>query len=148
MTTRAQIEAALFALLEQASGFTASSQRFIHWDQVNATQMPFLALLKTGESREREGSLGLLTLKYHVFIYISSGMDPNDVPGTAMNALLDAVDASVAPTGSDLQTGLQTLGGLVDHVWPHGEVFVDNGDIDGKGVAAIPFEIVVPWTNP
>jgi len=146
-TTRSQIENAFFALLEMTSGITDSSQRFVHWDQVNETQMPFLTLLKTGEERGRSGTLPILTLKYHVFVYISAGLDPDDVPGTVMNALLDAVDAAVAPSGADALSGLQTLGELVDHVWAEGPVFVDNGDIDGKGVAAIPFEIVVPW-NP
>lgn len=148
MTTRDQIEQAFFALLETAAGFTDSSRRFIHWDQVNETQLPFLTILKAGEMRERNGTLGILTMKYHVFVYTSAGLDQDDIPATAMNALLDAVDASVAPTGSDDPPDLQTLGGLVDHVWPLGEAFIDTGDIDGKGVAAIPFEIVVPWSNP
>lgn len=148
MTTREQIEEAFFALLGEAEGFAGSNRRFIHWDKVNQTQMPFLTMLKTGEDRQRQGSLGVLILKIHVFVYLSAGMDPDDVPGAAMNALLDAVDAAVAPTGSDELPEMQTLGGLVDHVWPLGEVFVDTGDVDGKGVAAIPFEIAVPWSNP
>ena len=34
--------------------FTATSRRFVHWDQVNETQMPFLTMLKTGEVRGRQ----------------------------------------------------------------------------------------------
>lgn len=146
-TTRSQIEAAFFSLLAVTSGIISSSQRFVHWDQANKSKLPFLTIIKTGEERGRDGTLPILTLKYHVFIYTSSGLDPNDIPGTAMNVLLDALDAAVAPVGADAMIGLQTLGGLVDHVWAAGEVFIDNGDVDGKGVAAVPFEIVVPW-NP
>jgi hypothetical protein len=147
-TTREQIAVAFFNLIKGAAGFTASNRRFIPWDQVNETQMPFLTMLKApGERRERQDEgLPTLVLEYHVFIYTSAGMDPDDVPDTAMNALLDAIDAAVVPTGADALNGnKQTLGGLVAHCYPLGAVFVDNGDVDGKGVAAIPFEILVPW---
>jgi hypothetical protein len=144
--TREQISAAFFALVAGAADFTATSRRFVHWDQVNETQMPFLTMLKTGEARARQSEgLPSLTINAHVFIYISAGMDPEDVPDTAMNALLDALDAAVAPSGADALNGnKQTLGGLVSHCYPLGPVFVDTGDIDGKAVAAIPFQILVP----
>jgi hypothetical protein len=41
--------------------------------------------------------------------------------------------------------GRQTLGGLVYWAQPRGRVFVDPGDTDGKGVAAVAFEILAPW---
>jgi len=144
--TREQISAAFFELLAGAANFAATSRRFVHWDQVNETQMPFLTLLKTGEARARPGEgLPTLTINAHVFIYMSAGLDQDDIPDTAMNALLDAVDAAVAPRGADALNGnTQTLGGLVSHCYPLGPVFVDTGDIDGKAVAAIPFQILVP----
>ena len=62
-----------------------------------------------------------------------------------MNTMLDAIDAAVAPSGADALAGnRQTLGGLVSHCYPLGPVFVDTGDLDGKAVAAIPFQILVP----
>jgi len=144
--TREKISVAFFNLITGAADFTATSRRFVHWDQVNETQMPFLTMLKTGEvrSRQTEG-LPTLTINAHVFIYMSAGMDPENTPDTAMNALLDAVDAAVAPSGADALNGnRQTLGGLVSHCYPLGPVFVDTGDIDGKAIAAIPFQILVP----
>lgn len=145
--TREQITAAFFSLIEGATTFKASSRRFIHWDQVNDTQMPYLTMIKTGERRNRQDEgLPSLVIDLRVLIYTSAGDDPNDVPDTAMNALLDAVDAAVAPSGADAINGnKQTLGGLVSHCYAFGPVFVDTGDIDGKGVAAIPFQIVAPW---
>jgi len=144
--TREQISAAFFALVAGAADFAATSRRFVHWDQVNETQMPFLTLLKTGEVRGRQAEgLPTLTINAHVFIYLSAGMDPEDVPDTAMNALLDALDAAVVPSGADALNGnKQTLGGLVSHCYPLGPAFVDTGDIDGKAVAAIPFQILIP----
>jgi hypothetical protein len=145
-TGREQISVAFFDLVGGAVGFTATSRRFVHWDQVNETQMPFLTMLKTGEVRGRQSEgLPTLTINAHVLIYMSAGLDPEDVHDTAMNALLDAVDAAVAPSGADALAGnRQTLGGLVSHCYPLGPVFIDTGDIDGKAVAAIPFQILVP----
>jgi hypothetical protein len=144
--TREQISLAFFNLIKGAASFTATSRRFVHWDQVNETQMPFLTMLKTGEVRGRQNEgLPTLTINAHVFVYLSAGMDPEDTPDTAMNALLDAVDAAVVPSGVDAMNGnKQTLGGLVAHCYPFGPVFIDTGDIDGKAVAAIPFQILVP----
>jgi len=144
--TREQISVAFFNLVASAADFTAVSRRFVHWDQVNETQMPFLTVLKTGEVRGRQSEgLPTLTINAHVFVYLSAGMDPEDTPDTAMNTLLDAIDAAVAPGGADALNGnKQTLGGLVAHCYPFGPVFVDTGDVDGKAVAAIPFQILVP----
>jgi hypothetical protein len=144
--TREQISVAFFDLIKSAASFTATSRRFVHWDQVNETQMPFLTMLKTGEVRGRQNEgLPTLTINAHAFVYLSAGMDPEDTPDTAMNALLDAVDAAVAPSGADTMNGnKQTLGGLVAHCYSLGPVFIDTGDIDGKAVAAIPFQILVP----
>ena len=143
---REQIAVAFFNLIKGATNFTATSRRFVHWDQVNETQMPFLTMLKTGEQRGRQTEgLPTLTINAHVFIYLSAGMDPEDVPETAMNTLLDAIDAAVTPSGADALNGnKQTLGGLVTHCYSFGPVFVDTGDVDGKAVAAIPFQILVP----
>jgi hypothetical protein len=144
--TREQISVAFFNLIKSAASFTATSRRFVHWDQVNETQMPFLTMLKTGEVRGRQNEgLPTLTINAHVFVYLSAGLDPEDTPDTAMNALLDAVDAAVVPSGADAMNGnKQTLGGLVAHCYSFGPVFIDTGDIDGKAVAAIPFQILVP----
>lgn len=144
--TREQIAVAFFDLIKGAAQFTAVSRRFVHWDQVNETQMPFLTMLKTGEVRARQSEgLPTLTINAHVFIYMSAGMDPQDTPDTAMNGLLDSIDAAVAPAGADALNGnKQTLGGLVAHCYPFGPVFIDTGDVDGKAVAAIPFQILVP----
>ncbi len=145
-TSREQISIAFFDLIASAANFTATSRRFVHWDQVNETQMPFLTMLKTGEARGRQAEgLPTLIINAHVFLYLSAGMDPEDVPDTAMNTLLDAIDAAVAPSGADVLNGnRQTLGGLVSHCYPLGPVFIDTGDVDGKAVAAIAFQILVP----
>src|SRR5579885_1773961 len=143
--SREQISVAFFNLIRSAASFTAASRRFVHWDQVNETQMPFLTMLKTGEQRGRQGEgLPQLTITEHVFIYLKTSMAPNEEPASTMNALLDAIDAAVAPSGADgLNGNRQTLGGLVSHCYPFGPAFIDTGDVDGKAVAAFPFQILV-----
>jgi hypothetical protein len=54
--TREQISVAFFNLIKGTASFTATSRRFVHWDQVNETQMPFLTMLKTGEVRGRQAA--------------------------------------------------------------------------------------------
>ena len=75
--TREQISVAFFNLIKGTADFAAVSRRFVHWDQVNETQMPFLTMLKTGEQRGRQSEgLPALTINAHVFIYLSAGLDP------------------------------------------------------------------------
>jgi hypothetical protein len=118
----------------------------VHWDQVNVPQMPYLTMIHTGEKRVRqEDGTPVLTLLYHVLIYTAAGLDPNVIPETQMNNQLDALDQAVKAIGSDIGENRQTLGGLVYKCSPLGPVFVDPGDTDGKGVAAVPFEILLAW---
>ena len=42
--TRERISVAFFNLIKGVTSFTATSRRFVHWDQVNETQMPFLTM--------------------------------------------------------------------------------------------------------
>ena len=145
-TTRVQIETAFWNLVMTAQGFAQNSPRFVHWDQVTSgTQLPYLTKLKTGEERIRQTD-GTPAIKffYHVFVYTMTGQLGTD-PEPAMNNLLDAVDYAVMASGSDQFENRQTLGGLVYWCQPRGRVFVDAGETDGKGVSAIPFEILAPW---
>jgi hypothetical protein len=145
--TREQIAVALWNLVSGAATFAGRSRRWQHWDKVKDSKKPFVTMLKTGEKRTPQGEgLATLTLNYHVFVYTSAGLDPNNVPDTPMNALLDAIDQAMKPSGGDIMSNVQTLGlPNVSHCYASGPVFVDNGDVDGKGVAAIPVEIQVGW---
>jgi hypothetical protein len=147
-TTRETIISSFFNLLDQSLRVNkqlvkASSRRYISWTQ--AVGFPFLTVLRPGERRQGlVRGLPDATLKVVVVIYITGAKDPNVVPDTQMNQLLDAVDATISPTSSDILSGWQqTLGGLVQSCFPIGEVVQINGDAepDGIGMALIPFEI-------
>lgn len=144
-TTREQVASAFWALVSGTSGFTGSSRRFRHWDQVAGAELPFLTMIRTGEDRIRQSDgTPVIKFTYNVFIYTMTG-DLSVVPETAMNGLLDALDQAVKAAGSDIMENRQTLGGLVYWCQPRGHVFVDAGETDGKGVSAVPFEILMPW---
>lgn len=147
-TSRETIGAAFWKLVSATPGFSLSnmSRKFRHWDQVNGVgQLPFLTNLKTGEQRIRqENGTPAIKFFYHVFVYTMAG-DQVATPETSMNDLLDALDAAVQARGSDVMENRQTLGGLVWYCNPLGRAFVDCGDVDGKGVAMVPFEILTPW---
>lgn len=147
-TYRETIGAAFWKLVSLTPGFALpnTSRKFKHWDQVNGPgQFPFLTNLKTGEQRIRQtDGTPALKLFYHVFIYTMAG-DLSVIPEMDMNALQDSLDKAVQATGSDLMENRQTLGGLVYYCYPVGRTFVDTGDVDGKGVAMTPFELLAPW---
>jgi hypothetical protein len=122
--SRQQISVTFFDLIKGAADFAAVSRRFVHWDQVNETQMPFLTMLKTGEQRGRQSEgLPALTVNAHVFVYLSAGLDPEDVPDTAMNAVLDAIDAAVAHRATPVLNPRYLLRGLLTVVQHTGRSF-------------------------
>ena len=147
-TTREAVSAAFWAQISSAVGFTQTSRKFRHWDQVTGSgMMPFLTMLKTAEDRiwQTDGT-PIIKFFYHVFVYTMTG-DLTAIPETVMNTLMDALDAVSVPQPSDpgYMQGRNTLGGLVYYCRPNGHVFVDAGEVDGKGVAAVAYEILLPW---
>ena len=92
--TREQVLTALFTLLQTASGFNSYSRRFQLWDQVKPAAMPALILSEKPEQIQRGKELrpGIRTLNAEVWIYINAGKDPNEVPATTLNTLIDAID--------------------------------------------------------
>ncbi len=67
--------------------------------------------------------------------------DPDAVPASVNNAILDAIEAALSP---DDANGCCTLGGLVQHCWIEGEVFKDPGDLDGQALLIVPIKMLVP----
>lgn len=67
--------------------------------------------------------------------------DPDAAGASVNNAILDAIEAALAP---DDASGCCTLGGLVAHCWLEGEVFKDPGDLDGQALLIAPIRVLVP----
>ncbi len=141
--SREAIYTALFNRLSAAAAFKTKSRRVKLWSDVNAADKPALFLAQRGESYKQgnEATPQRVTLKADVIIYTNVGKDPNVIPSTSLNDLVDAVDAALA---GDVVTGRQTLGGLVSHCWIEGDILLEPGDLDGDGLAVIPVRILIP----
>src|SRR2546423_728215 len=137
VVTREQVMAALFAALTPPTPSMAAlktySRRLIDPEGLDPAMSPALFLVMHQELYERQESNEppVRSLKALAFIYNDVGADQNVVPETAVNALLDAIDAALAPTPT---SGQQTLGGLVSHVYIEGEIIRASGDVTGKTV--------------
>ncbi len=132
---REPIYAALFAALASAAPFVTASRRLRHWSDVGPAEQPALFV-----AQRRKGLPPKWTLALEVFIYVHA---PDDVtpPASALNPLLDAVEAVLAPADP---AAAQTLGGLVEHAWIAGKIETDEGVLGGQAVAIIPIEVLVP----
>ncbi len=149
MTMREQIGDALFALVEKAVAAEKSSRRFVRWDQVALTDMPFLTILKREEGREHQNDgLPILRMSYLMFVYFSVALDQGSsvIPEIQTNGYLDAIDTAMKPFGADLINGNRnSLGGLVTHCYLTGQTLVDTGELDGIGLVAPKIEVLLPW---
>ncbi len=122
------------------TGFQTIGRRVIPWQQVSAQPALFLRGIEE-ESDYTNTVLQRLTMKAEVFIYSNAGSDPDAVPETALNNLLDAVQAALAP---DSPMGMFTIGGLVEWCRIAGKITKDTGDLDGQAAAVFEVEITVP----
>lgn len=137
---REPIYAALFAKLATVAGIVTSSRRLVHWSDVPAISQP--ALFQTQKSEKQEQRRGLpakVTLQCEIYLYVNSGNDMSVAPAQQMNALMDAIEAALAP-GID---GVQTLGNTVHHCWIEGEIITDEGALGAQAVSIIPVNILV-----
>lgn len=141
---REAIFSALFTQLQTASGFLTFSRRYKAWDAYAPSQKPVLTLYQDDDEyvQTSEATPHKATLDAYIFIYTYTG-DPNAIPASIMNPLLDAIDTALAGGNNPFNT-VVTLGGLVSHAWREGKGIVVNGDLDGNGWAMLPLKILVP----
>jgi len=136
--TREPIYATLFALLSGAAPFVTSSRRLRHWSDVGPAEQPALFVVQKSETAERKAGLpAKWRALVDVYVY-AHAPDDTTAPATALNPLLDAIEAALAPQGA-----VQTLGGLAAHAWIAGRIETDEGVLGGQAVAIVPIEILV-----
>lgn len=135
--------------LALGQGIATSSRRLQPWTSVKNQPALFLVgghNLYPGISG-REGRLSntpaRITLEPVVWIY-ANVPDPNALPETTLNALLDAFEKTLDPdpatdNGVWLNLGLQ---GVI-HCRIEGRVLINTGPIDGQAVAQIPLAVEV-----
>jgi hypothetical protein len=138
--SREAIMQALFTLVSASDGFVTKSRRLRLWNEVGSGDKPAIFQYERGDVYSNgKNYLPIVEMDVDLFIYIDAGRDRSIAPITALNPLIDAVDAGLR-TG--VINGKQTLGGLVSHCWIDGKIMKDPGDIDGDGIALIPIKIL------
>jgi hypothetical protein len=145
---REPIYAALFNLVAEATGAATASRILRNPEDVQPSEMPALFLSQRPEKYAEPGR-GLppkRTLHALVWLYACDPQIAGVVPATQLNNMVDAVEAALAPAGTDLaMQGVQTLGGLVSHCWIEGNVeYYEGLDTNGRSVAVISVAILIP----
>jgi hypothetical protein len=144
--SRDSIFAALLVLLKGVGIFTPTSyvsRRFVLWDQLSPEQFPALILWEPGETISWPGEpLQKGVLRGEAIIYVQGSPDLTVNNVTALDNLLDAIDAVLKPAGADAQKGRQTLGGLVQHCRIEGEIVKASGDTDNISLLIVPIRIL------
>jgi hypothetical protein len=138
--TRETIYAALWAKISSLSGFNTRSRRLKHWVDCEDAELPALFMAQAGEmATQKRGLPAKWSFIVNLHIYVSSGADPNSSPAPVLNALLDALEAALAPD----KLGFCTLGGLVVNAWISGKIMTLEGILGGREIALVPVEIEV-----
>lgn len=141
--TREQIALALFKLLSGISAFAYASRRPQLWNE--ATAMPALYMGNPNEEyvyQHGTGSPAHITLSFDIFIYINVGLDPNTIPDTQVNNLLDTLETTLGGVAINGQP--QTLGGIVNQAWIEGPVHRVPGYLNGQGMVILTIKVLVP----
>ena len=146
MRTREAAKLALFTLISNAYAWkNAPSRRLKLWGDVPKEQRPALFQFEGGKTSYKStvGMLPIRTLEVRLFIYLDSS-DHTIAQATTMDAIMDAIDLALKPSGSDMVTGRQTLGGTCDWCRIDGDTTDDPGDIDDDGLIIVPVRITLP----
>ena len=127
--------------VSMTTGFLTISRRFKPWTEVTA--QPALFLRDADEDMTYQNIiLQHQTMKAEVWIYSRAGDNPDIAPATALNNLLDAVQAAFTP--DDAMQYRFTLGGLVEWCRIEGKIQKSPGDLDGQAIAVADVVITVP----
>ena len=151
MIVREPIFAALFALGKEATwdtparGFLTKSRRVLTFDQCN-DQPAFFQVEGDEDPQQVTGMPYKWTLDATWMVYQNMGRDPEAVPASENNLILDALTGTLGP---QLLPGVEftdrcTLGGLVYNVRIEGRITKYAGDLDGQGIVVVPLKILVP----
>ncbi len=138
---REPVYQALFLRLATLPGLVTTSRRLKHWSDVAPAQQPALFQVQAAESpQQTEGRPPVWRARVDVYLYVHAGADPDAVPATTLNRLVDAIEQALTPASGEAS---QTLGGLVEHCWISGTIASDEGALGAQAVAIVPIELLV-----
>lgn len=145
MSTREPAIAALLARVAAAYPWASPpSRRLKLWSDVPPAMRPACFVFEGGaETYENASGTPKRSLAVRLFVYVDAH-DPAIVGAAALNAVMDALDAALAPAGADVALGRTTLGGAAFRASIDGKPLKDPGDLDGDGLLVVPVTIVLP----
>jgi hypothetical protein len=107
-------------------------------------QMPALFMFQLPEQREQPGK-GIpakRTLRCQFVAYFATLQGANGLPATALNIAADALDVAITEPGNP--GNVQTLGGLVEHVYIEPQVSYYEGLLQDKSALVATVAMLVP----
>ncbi len=83
------------------------------------------------------------TVPFRLYVYTG---DPDQVSSDTpeQDSIMDALDLAMRPTGGDVPTGRNTLGGAAYNCQIRGSVLKVPGDLDGDGMIVVPILVTLP----
>ncbi len=143
---REQIYSTLFstlqsALLSPAGPFRTVSRRWQDPTQLSPADRP--ALFQVQKEELAKTSVNGLPIGWRIeldlVLYTAGDSEPNSVPSTELNSLLDAVEAAIANALPGL---VQSLAGKVSHCRLEGKIEIVENVNGAMALAVVPVEIV------
>jgi hypothetical protein len=143
MNSRESIYQALFnqvAPAVKAAGAIRVDRHLRHWSDTPPAEQTAVFFIQKREKHVDTKNIPSKHFMYvDLYVYVNSGNDPNSVPSSLLNPILDAIDNALA---CDPVTGTQTLGGLVSHAWIGEEIQIFEGELGDEEVAIVPVEML------
>ena len=146
MSTRERAIGALLQRVAAAYPWAAPpSRRLKLWSDVPAAMRPACFLFEGGAETydHPEAPTPKRSLDVRLFVYVDAH-DPGAIGAAQLNAIMDALDAALAPAGADAALGRDTLGGAAHRCGIQGKPLKDPGDLDGDGLLDVPIRLVLP----
>ncbi len=132
--------AALWAKVSALPAFSYTTRRPVVPANLSDGQFPSL-MMDQGDieiQNDGSGSGAIVTMPVTLLIYVASG-DPNSVPVSTANVLLDQVRAALWPNIPGFK---QTLGGLVESVYVTGKIEVFEGNQSQHCIVILPVTMI------
>ena len=149
--TREPIYAALWNLIVDAASvvaqFVTTGRYLIPIMDLPADKLPGLFLIEHGEEWQRAGK-GIpnkRTIHCSVLMYCHTAKQDQDFPSTLLNNMLDVLETLLDNPGNP--GNVQTLGGLVEHVYLEGQATIVEGQLgtgENSSVLVAPITILLP----
>ena len=143
---REQIYSALFsvlqgALLTPAGPFKTVSRRWQDPSQLSPADRPSLYQVQKDEltGASVNGLPIHAKMTVDLVLYTAGDSEPNSIPSTELNSLLDAVEAAIRSATPGIA---QSLGGMVSHCRIEGKIEIVENVVGCMALAVVPIEIL------